>query len=93
MADMDEGEAATINQLQFDEMQKRMGKPTSKELKVQEMLKQVRIQVFVFDRFLVLEFINFYRKFKIFFVDFPKFSFSRIVRIIRIYQMNWSIKT
>jgi len=40
MGDMDEGEAAVINQLQFDEMQKRMGKPTSKEMKVHEMLKQ-----------------------------------------------------
>ena len=43
MGDMDEGEAAVINQLQFDEMQKRMGKPTSKEMKVHEMLKQVFI--------------------------------------------------
>ena len=46
MGDLDEGEAATINQLQFDEMQKRMGKPTSKELKVQDMLKKVKTPEF-----------------------------------------------
>lgn len=44
MGDMEEGEAAVINQLQFDEMQKRMGKPTSKEMKVHEMLKQVQLR-------------------------------------------------
>ena len=40
MAEMPDEEVAVINRLQFDEMQKNLGKPQSHELKVHDMLKQ-----------------------------------------------------
>ena len=40
MATMPEDEKSVINRLQFDEMQKQLGKPQSHELKVHDMLKK-----------------------------------------------------
>ena len=40
IGDMPDEEVAVINRLQFDEMQKQMGKPQSHEVKVHDMLKK-----------------------------------------------------